>query len=121
LTEILLVAVGVVILAVIGGVFSLSWTITWWSGIWLAGLGAFACIPTGIMYHLRLHKHLARLGRLQPNWYLSPVRLHAELDEEGRRRTMPWFFAGGASFFLFILGVFLIAAAMARAVYVDFG
>lgn len=43
--------------------------------------------------------------------------LHARLDEAGRQRVLPWFYAGAAGFFVTIVGMALIALGLAAGIW----
>lgn len=58
-------------------------------------------VVAGLGYHVMLHRTLAPLPR---GWWWNPTRLHERLDDEGRRRVMPWFVVGAAGFVGSLLG-----------------
>jgi hypothetical protein len=71
----------------------------------------------GVVYHLKLRQALVRLGAGTQGWLLSPVARHGRLDEEGRRRVLPWFRVGAAGFFVCLAGIGMLAAAALRAAW----
>ena len=68
----------------------------------------------GIVYHLALRKALVRLGAGTRGWLWSPASRHGLLDEQARRRVLPWFRIGAAGFFVCLAGTGMIAAALLR-------
>ena len=68
----------------------------------------------GIVYHLALRGALARLGASTRGWVWSPVSRHALLDEEAKRRVLPWFRVGAAGFFVCLAGIGMVAVAILR-------
>ena len=69
----------------------------------------------GLIYHLALREALSRTKRGRHGWLWSPVSRHAELDEPGRQRVLPWFRLGAAGFVLCIAGIGMVAVAALRA------
>jgi hypothetical protein len=84
-------------------------------GGWTTFIGLVAGGGAGIVYHLRLHRALARLGAGTRGWLWSPVSRHGALDEQGRRAVLPWFRLGAAGFFVCLAGIGWIVAAVVRA------
>ena len=85
---------------VIGSVASLSAAVWAWTalapdlllstGLWLLGFGLAFGLPTGLWYHVALHRSLVPLGRLPRRWWLHPTALHAQLPAEDRFRVLSW-------------------------------
>jgi hypothetical protein len=69
----------------------------------------------GVVYHLRLHAALLRVGAGTRGWLWAPVSRHRHLDERGRARVLPWFRAGAAGFVVCVGGIGMVVAAVARA------
>lgn len=93
-----------------------------WSWLLLAGalttaVGLAFGVTTGLWYHIALARVLAPVNALTPRWWLRPVPLHARLDEAGRQRVLPWFYAGAAGFFVTVAGMALIALSLAAGVW----
>jgi hypothetical protein len=70
----------------------------------------------GIIYHLALRGALLRLRAGTQGWLWSPVSRHGMLDEEAKRRVLPWFRIGAAGFFVCLAGIGMIGVAVVRAV-----
>jgi len=68
----------------------------------------------GIIYHLALRDALVRLRADTRGWLWSPVARHRELDEQGRRRVLPWFRLGAAGFVVCVAGIGMLAVAILR-------
>src|SRR5690349_6655244 len=93
----LLVVVGV-LAALIGSavvVALVPWTALFVIGLWSTAAGLALGVPTGFWYHVALARSLRPTP---PKWWLRPVSLPAKLDAAGRRRVMPWFYAGAVGF-----------------------
>jgi len=69
----------------------------------------------GLIYHHALRAALRRLGRDTRGWLWRPVSLHRHLDDEHRRRVLPWFRLGAFGFFVCMTGIALVVAATLRA------
>ncbi|MBN2575103.1 MAG: hypothetical protein JXP73_11120 [Deltaproteobacteria bacterium] len=69
----------------------------------------------GLIYHLALRSALLRLGARTEGWLWSPVSRHGELDEQARRKVLPWFRLGAAGFFACMAGIGMIVVAVLRA------
>ena len=84
------------------------------TGVWTAAVGLLLGVPTGFWYHVALGQTLSTVRRLPPLWWLRPVPLNAWLDASGRRRVMPWFYAGAVGFVMTVSGLVLIAIGIWR-------
>ena len=102
---------GVVVVAV------LPWPWLLAAGAVTTGVGLAFGVATGFWYHVALARALAPAGALTPRWWLRPVPLHARLDEAGRQRVLPWFYAGAVGFVVTVAGMGLIALALAASVW----
>jgi hypothetical protein len=78
----------------------------------LTALGLVLGVPLGLYYHVVLRRELVRLSLLTPRWYMAPQKLHGALDEAGRGRVLPWFYAGGAGFLVIVLGLLLAVVSL---------
>jgi hypothetical protein len=105
----------IVLVLVMGvvGVATVPWSWLLVAGAVTTGAGLAFGVATGFWYHVALAQALAPLKALTPRWWLRPVPLHARLDEAGRRRVLPWFYAGAAGFFVTVVGIALIALSVA--------
>ena len=73
-------------------------------GFWtvLGGLG-FG-LPTGALYHVGLHRSLARVGRLPRRWWLHPTSHHRLLPPEDAPSVLAWCRAGAFGCAVVFLG-----------------
>ncbi|MGH7313362.1 MAG: hypothetical protein ACREJV_09320, partial [Candidatus Rokuibacteriota bacterium] len=97
-----------VVLALVVGVVAaaiVAWTSLLIAGVLVTGAGLLFGLPAALWYHIALAKALIAAKALTPRWWLRPVSLHERLDEAGRRRVMPWFYAGGAGFVVTVVGL----------------
>jgi hypothetical protein len=108
---VLAVALGLLAMAI------LPWSWLLVVGAVTTGAGLAFGVATGLWYHIALARALARMKALTPRWWLRPVPLHARLDEAGRRRVLPWFYAGAAGFFVTVAGMALIALSLAAGLW----
>jgi hypothetical protein len=60
------------------------------TGLWLVAGGLGFGLPTGIVYHVELHRALAKLGLLPRRWWLRPISLHPLLPPEDVFRVLAW-------------------------------
>ena len=100
---VLALVVGVVLVAVV------PWAWMLLAGAATTAVGLAFGVATGLWYHVALARTLSPVNALTPRWWLQPVPLHAKLDADGRRRVLPWFYAGAAGFFVTVVGMALIA------------
>ncbi len=84
-------------------------------GILAASVGLVGGGGAGIVYHLALREALLRTKAGVRGWLWSPVSRHAELDDLGRRKVLPWFRLGAAGFALCIAGIGMVGVAALRA------
>jgi hypothetical protein len=84
----------------------------------LLGLGLLGGGGAGLVYHAALRAALRRLGRDTAGWLWKPVSLHQHLDEANRRHVLPWFRLGAVGFFVCLIGIALVVAAVIRAAIV---
>lgn len=116
--EALLVLGSLVLLGLLGFVAPLVPPGGWIGAGWIAAAGGLAVgVPTGLVYHVRLARALARRGRLPPRWWLRPTALHGALEPEDRRRVLPWCTAGAAGFLATVAGCLAIVAGVVSAAF----
>lgn len=84
-------------------------------GILLTLVGLLGGGGAGIIYHLKLHQALLRLGCGTRGWLLKPVSRHGLLDEAARRQVLPWFRLGAAGFVVCVAGIGMVVVAVLRA------
>jgi hypothetical protein len=48
---------------------------------------------------------------------LRPVPLHERLDDTGRQRVLPWFYAGAVGFVVTVAGLVLIALSLVTSLW----
>jgi len=77
--------------------------------------GLLLGVPTGLWYHVLLHRALRKKGPLPAAWWLRPNLLHDALSVDERRQIMRPFYAGAAGFALSLLGCVFVAAGAFRA------
>ncbi len=68
----------------------------------------------GALYHRRLHQCLSARDALPPRWWIEPTKLHRELTDEERVRTMPPFYVGAAAFGVCVLGCVAMVSGLLR-------
>jgi hypothetical protein len=90
-----------------------AWTSLLIAGAVVTGVGLLFGVGTGLCYHILLAKALLAAKAHTPRWWLRPVSHHERLDEAGRRRVMPWFYAGAAGFVVTVAGLALVALGLA--------
>ena len=103
----LLIVLGLVVCLVAATI--VAWTSLLMAGVLAAGAGLLFGVSTGLWYHVLLAKALIAAQALTPRWWLRPASLHDRLDEAGRQRVMPWFYAGAAGFAVTVVGLVLLA------------
>lgn len=109
--ESLLVLAALALLGLLGFVAPLVPGRVWIDAGWVAvAAGLLVGVPTGVVYHLRLARALARRGRLPPRWWLRPTALHGELEARDGPRVLPWCAAGAAGFLVVVAGLLSIVA-----------
>ncbi len=70
----------------------------------LTGAGLVIGVPAGFWYHVALYRTLRPRGPVPARWWLHPVPLHAQLQEDERRGVLRWFVAGGLGFCVVVIG-----------------
>ena len=111
----LLIVLGLVFAVVLAVVIPWSWLLL--VGAVTTGVGLAFGVATGLWYHIALARVLAPMKALTPRWWLRPVPLHTRLDDAGRQRVLPWFYAGAAGFFVTVAGMALIALSLAAGIW----
>ena len=81
-------------------------------GAALTGLGILVGVPTGLYYHVLLHRCLRGRGVLAERWWLRPVEYHRHLTPDERRPVLAWFTIGGVGFALVMLGCLVVAGSL---------
>lgn len=105
------VVVGVVAVLVAAGAAAatLTWQVLLVSGVVFVAVGTLVGIPTGVYYHVVLHRFLKLQGQVPRDWWLHPTRYHSRLEPWQMREMRPWFGLGAIGFGIMMLGC-LIAA-----------
>jgi len=107
-----------IVLALVIGVIAtaaIPWPSLFVAGMVTTGVGLVFGVATGFWYHVALARALAGANVLTPRWWVRPVPLHEHLDATGRRRVMPWFYAGAVGFVATVIGLVLVALSVAVA------
>lgn len=105
------VVVALVVLLVLAGTAAatLTWQVLLVSGAAFVAVGTLVGVPTGIYYHVVLHRFLKLQGNVPSDWWLHPTRYHDRLEPWQMREMRPWFGLGAIGFGIMMLGC-LIAA-----------
>lgn len=104
--------------SLVGGAALLSRTPWEWlfgGGLLLTALGLLLGVPTGLLYHVRLHRAVRKHGSLPRSWWLRPVELHARIGAAERGGVLWPFYAGALGFALSIFGCVCVAVGAFRA------
>jgi hypothetical protein len=110
-----LIVLGLVLGVVIVAVMPTAWLLV--AGAVTTAVGLVFGVATGFWYHVALARTLAPLGALTPRWWLRPVPLHVRLDQAGRERVLPWFYAGAVGFAITVAGMGLITLGIAASLW----
>lgn len=110
--ELALVVGLVVVLFALSLTFVLPWELTMQLGAAFVVLGGLLGVPTGVVYHVLLHRALAPRGDLERGWIWNPFRFHARLRDEERGRVMAFAYAGGVGFAVLAVGLGLVVLPM---------
>ena len=81
-------------------------------GFAAVALGLGFGLPTGLAYHVALHRALAGRGLLPPRWWLHPLDCHPLLPAERRAQVLAWCRLGalGCAVAFLGCGVFALGA-----------
>jgi hypothetical protein len=104
----LLLLAGIALLATL---VPLAWIVS--AALALMLLGFLFGVPSGVYYHVLLHRELQRAGPVPKGWYWQPQRYHDSLTPLAVGRLRPWFLLGAAGFGLIVLGFALAVLALA--------
>ncbi len=109
-------------LGIVGGLVGLSVyaSLPWESAYLIAAavvaLGMVVAVPTGFVYHVRLHKVLSQRQELPKGWYWHPIPYNAQLEKPHEwDHVMPWCYVGAGGFFVSVLGFVMMGVAMMSA------
>ena len=108
MAELLLVAA--LLVALVGAALvltKLAWDLMLIGGLGLLVVGLGVGIPTGVVYHVLLHR--ACRQRLPVRWWLHPTDHHDLIPPERRRVVLGWCYTGAAGCGVALLGCGLIA------------
>jgi hypothetical protein len=86
------------------------------AGFWTVLVGLGFGVPTGLLYHVALHRSLRAAGTLPPRWWWSPTALHHLLPDADRTWVLGWCYAGAAGFLVTVLGCALVGLAAWRGI-----
>jgi hypothetical protein len=84
------------------------------AGVWIVAAGLAFGVPTGLLYHVALHRSLTRAGTLPPRWWLRPTTLHDRIPADDRGRVLGWCAAGAAGFGVTVVGMIVMAVGAIR-------
>lgn len=84
------------------------------AGVWISAAGLAFGVPTGLVYHVALHRSLRRAHALPPGWWWRPTALHDRLPEEDRTAVLLWCGAGATGFLVTVAGMVVMAAGAIR-------
>jgi hypothetical protein len=84
-------------------------------GFWTTALGLALGLPTGALYHVGLHRSLARVGRLPRRWWLHPTAHHRLLPPEDAPGVLAWCRAGALGCAVAFLGCAVAALGVWKA------
>lgn len=85
----------------------LAWDLMLIGGLGLLVLGLVVGIPTGVVYHVLLHRACG--ARLPARWWIHPTEHHDLIPAERRRAVLAWCYTGAAGCGVALLGCGLIA------------
>ena len=82
------------------------------AGLWLVAGGLGFGLPTGLLYHVALHRSLVRAGALPRRWWLHPIALHPLVPPEDAFAVLGWCRLGalGCAVAFLGCGVFALGA-----------
>jgi len=86
-------------------------------GLVLTAVGLLLGTPTGLMYHVVLHRVLRTRGTVPERWWLNPVRHHEGLSPEEMASFSLWFKLGAVGFLLAVVGCVLALAGFVRSFF----
>lgn len=115
--ELGVVAAIIIALLLLSGVWLTPWETLYYGGMWVTAAGFVVGVPTGFIYHLRLYQLLSPRGELPPGWYWRPLRFNARLRHDERSAVMSWCYVGGLGFVIICIGLAMMAAGVAMALF----
>ena len=84
------------------------------AGVWIVSAGLALGVPTGLAYHVTLHRSLRRVDALPARWWLRPTVLHDRIPSEDRRLVLGFCAAGAAGFGVTVLGLLVMVTGVIR-------
>jgi hypothetical protein len=81
-------------------------------GTWIGLLGAAFGMPSGVAYHVALHRALSPRGALPRGWLMRPLELHDRLEPRERPLVLGLCYAGAAGFVVICVGVAIVGCAL---------
>jgi hypothetical protein len=85
------------------------------AGLWLVAIGLGFGLPTGVLYHVELHRSLARQGVLPARWWLAPTKLHDRIADADALRVLLPCYAGALGCFVAFAGCAVFALGALKA------
>jgi len=89
------------------------------AGLWAVVAGLGFGLPTGLVYHVELHRALATRGELPRRWWLRPIALHPLLPPESSFRVLAWCRLGALGCAVAFLGCAVFALGAFRLLLVS--
>ncbi len=107
------------LLLALGG-FAWAWTALSPEALLVAGAftvagGLAFGLPTGLLYHVALHRSLSRIGSLPRRWWLHPLALHPRVPPEDAFAVLAWCRLGALGCAVAFLGCALFGLGALRA------
>jgi hypothetical protein len=81
-------------------------------GTWIGLLGAAFGVPSGVAYHVALHRALAPRGALPKGWLMRPLDLHDRLSPSERPLVLGLCYAGATGFVVICVGIAIVGCAL---------
>jgi hypothetical protein len=82
------------------------------TGTWIGIVGASFGVPSGVAYHVALHRALATRGALPRGWLMHPLDLHDRLMPAERPLVLGLCYAGATGFVVICVGIAIVGGAL---------
>ena len=104
------------LMCLLSAVWLTPWETLYYGGIWVTLAGFVIGVPTGLVYHVRLHQVLGPRGELPRGWFWRPLRFNSRLRKDERAGVMTWCYIGGLGFGIICVGLLMMGAGVSVAV-----